>query len=75
MLSSGGGGHSIFARAVLDELTKNSDVLETQRLWSAVRARVGYLTKRMGRKQLPEYAPIRYAGHESGDFLFVPVKG
>lgn len=74
VLSEGGGGHSIFARAVLDELAENSDVLETQQLWSAVRARVGYVTKRIGRRQLPEYAPIRHAGHESGDFLFVPVK-
>jgi hypothetical protein len=74
VLSEGGGGHSIFARAVLDELNENSGVLETLELWSAVRARVEYVTKRIGRKQLPEYAPIRHAGHESGDFLFVPVK-
>jgi hypothetical protein len=74
VLSEGGAGHSIFARAVLDELGENSEVLETRELWSAVRARVGYVTKRIGRKQLPEYAPIRHAGHVSGDFLFVPVK-
>ena len=22
-------------------------------------------------RQLPEYAPIKYAGHEAGDFVFV----
>jgi hypothetical protein len=24
-------------------------------------------------RQVPEYAPIKYAGHESGDFFFVRV--
>jgi hypothetical protein len=23
--------------------------------------------------QVPQYAPIKFAGHESGDFLFVPT--
>jgi hypothetical protein len=23
-------------------------------------------------EQRPEYAPMRFAGHESGDFIFVP---
>ena len=24
-------------------------------------------------EQVPQYAPIKFAGHESGDFLFVPT--
>jgi hypothetical protein len=24
---------------------------------------------------MPEYAPIRYAGHESGEFFFLPKGG
>ncbi len=27
--------------------------------------------ERLDVRQVPEYAPIRFAGHEAGDFLFV----
>ena len=72
MLDTGGGGHSIFARALLNKLSETSDVLAGQRLWSAVRARVEYSTRNLAEKQVPEYGPIPHARHESGDFFFVP---
>jgi hypothetical protein len=30
------------------------------------------VARRMNFQQRPEYAPIRFAGGESGDFIFVP---
>lgn len=75
VLDAGGGGHSIFARALLEELGAATDTLETYRLWSAVKARVMFETRSLRYEQIPEYAPIQYAGHESGEFFFVPVSG
>jgi predicted nucleic acid-binding Zn-ribbon protein len=72
VLDSGGGQHSVFARAWLDVLGKNDDVLEGQRLYREIAARVAYAADALRFEQVPQYAPIRYAGHESGDFLFVP---
>ncbi len=75
VLDSGGGGHSIFARAVLDALGQTTEALETYRLWSTVKARVMLETRSLRYEQVPEYAPIQYAGHESGEFFFVPSRG
>ena len=75
VLDSGGGGHSIFARSLLDALSRPADPLETYRLWSSVKARVMYETRSLRQQQVPEYAPIQHAGHEGGEFFFVPVKG
>lgn len=72
VLDTGGGGHSIFARSVLDTLSESRDVLEANRLWSAVKARVMLETRALRREQVPEYAPIRFAGHAGGEFFFVP---
>jgi hypothetical protein len=68
----GGGGHSIFARALLDVLEANREVLEGQRLYREVAARVSSAAARERLEQVPEYAPLKYAGHEAGDFFFVP---
>ncbi len=68
-----GGAHSVFATALLEVLRANEGVLEGQRLFREVAARVAYATERLTLRQIPEYAPIRHAGHEAGDFLLVPA--
>ena len=73
VLDVGGGQHSVFAKAWLDVLAKNVDVLEGQQLYREIAARVAYAADALKFEQVPQYAPIRFAGHESGDFLFVPV--
>ena len=73
MMDSGGGNHSVFAKAFLDVLATNTHILDGQRLGLEVAARVSYATSNAQMEQDPQYAPIRYAGHEAGDFLFVPV--
>ncbi len=72
VLDEGGGEHSIFARAFIDILKANDDVLEGQQLFRQVSAMVAIAADRYRVDQVPEYAPVRHAGHESGDFILVP---
>ncbi len=72
VLDAGGGDHSVFAKALLEVLQANKDILEGQKLYREVSARVSYAAERFGIEQVPQYAPIRHAGHEAGDFFFVP---
>ena len=73
MLDNGSGGHSVFAKALLDALTANREVLDARRLYQQVALKVTTAASKLRFEQIPEYAPLRFAGHESGDFVFVPV--
>jgi len=72
VLDSGGGEHSIFADAFLDILEKNDDVLDGRRLYEVLAARVTWKARTRSFRQEPEYAPMRFGGHEAGDFFLVP---
>lgn len=74
VMDGGGGDHSVFAKSLLEVLRSNEDALEAQRVYREVAARVLDRASRFQIDQRPEYAPLRFAGHESGDFLFVPVQ-
>jgi uncharacterized caspase-like protein len=63
----GGDGHSVFARAFIDALSENKTAVEAQSLFSGVRNQV--ITKA---DQTPEYSDVRKAGHDGGDFIFLP---
>jgi hypothetical protein len=71
-LDSGGGQNSVFAKAFLAVLAENEGLLEGQQVHEAVQARVTYAAEQVRFEQVPEYAPIRFAGHEGGEFFFVP---
>jgi hypothetical protein len=71
VMDGGGGKHSIFAQNLIDILAENQDALPGMKLFEVISARVVSTTKRMQIEQRPEYAPIRFAGGESGDFIFV----
>lgn len=58
--------HSVFADALLDALTGNETVIEAGRLFVQVRDTVA-----LASNQTPQYAPLRSAGHDGGDFIFV----
>jgi hypothetical protein len=75
VLDSGVDGHSIFAAALLRVLRDNDDILEGNRLFDAVSPIVTAQSAKLGYKQTPTYRAIVFAGHEGGDFLFVPSKG
>jgi len=72
VLDTGGGKHSVFARALLEVLNSNDGLLEGQLLHREVAARVSYAAGGVGFDQVPEYAPIRFAGHEAGEFFLLP---
>ena len=66
VIDSGGGGHSVFAKAFLDALRANEDVLEAEKLFSLIKRPVA-----LESGQTPEYSDVRRAGHDGGDFMFV----
>ena len=66
VLDSGGGEHSVFAKAFLDALSENTGVMEGQALFDAIKRPVV-----LNSDQTPQYADIRKAGHDGGEFLFV----
>jgi uncharacterized caspase-like protein len=75
VLDSGVGGHSVFANAILNILNENNDVLEANRLFDAVSPAVIQSSAQYHYKQTPTYRALTFAGHEGGDFLFVPGGG
>ena len=72
VMDGGGGQHSVFASAFIKALTSNSQLLEGQALYRKVSSNIVAVAADYGIEQVPEYAPIRHAGHESGEFFFVP---
>jgi hypothetical protein len=67
--SFGDSGHSVFAAALIDVLNQNKRVMDTTELFSKIRRPV-----MLNADQTPEYSDIRKAGHEGGEFLFVPTQ-
>jgi len=59
----------VFAAAFLDEIRSNSGVLETIEHFSHIRRPV-----MLAADQTLEYADIRKAGHDGGDFLLVRLR-
>ncbi|HBR96903.1 MAG TPA: peptidase C14 [Gammaproteobacteria bacterium] len=72
VLDGGGGDHSIFAKAFIDVLQENDGVLEGFSLYRQVQERVKSAAAAMDVEQEPQYAPIKYAGHEAGEFFLLP---
>jgi uncharacterized caspase-like protein len=68
----GAGNHSYFARAFINALQDNNKLLEAGRLYRTVSTQVALASVKAPLAQNPRYAPIRFAGHESGEFFFLP---
>lgn len=64
----GGQGHSVFAKAFLQVLRENDRPRDMNALFQQISTRVVW-----NARQTPEYAAIRLANHEGGDFVFIPV--
>ena len=69
---SSSGQHSRFAGALLGALGENNQLLTGQRLYREIAASMALKSTRGGLEQVPEYAPIQFAGHEAGEFFFMP---
>ena len=66
--------HSLFSSSFLDALSgTDEDVLMAQELFIEVRNSIGAATSLSSSHTLPQYAPLKYAGHENGEFLFIPM--
>jgi tetratricopeptide (TPR) repeat protein len=63
----GGGGHSVFAKAFIDTLRENDSVIDAESVFKMIREYVV-----VNSDQTPEYSDVRKAGHDGGDFVFVP---
>jgi hypothetical protein len=64
--SGGKGNHSVFASALLTVLSENHGIIDGNELFGKIRRPI-----MLGADQTPEYADIRKAGHDGGDFIFV----
>jgi len=71
----GAGNHSYFARAFIGALQDNNKLLEAGRLYRTVSTQVALTSVKAPLPQNPQYAAIRFAGHESGEFFFLPKGG
>ena len=71
VLDSAGGPHSAFAQPFIELLQANVGVFSGQEMFQLLQLRVTAAAQRVHTWQVPEYAPIKYSGHESGDFFFV----
>lgn len=72
VVDGGAGRHSLFARSLLDVLGALPEPTEARRVHHELLARFTWRAQALGVRQQPDYAPIRFAGHEAGDFVFVP---
>jgi len=68
------GKHSVFAATLLSVLRDNNQLLTGQHLFREIAAGMALRSARAGLQQAPEYAPIQFAGHESGEFFLMPEK-
>ncbi len=71
VVDSVGGSHSVFAQPFIELLQTNVGVLSGQEMFRQLQIRVAATAQRVDAQQVPEYAPIKFAGHEAGDFFFV----
>jgi hypothetical protein len=71
----GSGNHSYFARAFLNVLRDNNRLLEAQGVFREVSTSLALNAINSPIPQVPQYAPIRFAGHESGEYFFLPKGG
>ncbi|GAA4087989.1 caspase family protein [Zhongshania borealis] len=72
VIDDGGSNHSVFAQELIEALRSNTGVLSAPDLYASIRGPVK--ARAAGNKfiQEPVYKSIKGAGHEVGDFFFVP---
>ncbi|MCI5120420.1 MAG: caspase family protein [Candidatus Electrothrix sp. AUS4] len=67
VLDTGGGGHSVFAKAFLEVLRGNHEILDGDSLFDRIKSPVI-----ANARQTPLYGVIKMTNHDWGDFLLVP---
>lgn len=72
VIDSAGDEHSIFAGKLIDILRDNDEILTVPELFAAIEEPVRKESEASGFPQAPVLKSIKGAGHEIGDFFFVP---
>jgi hypothetical protein len=72
VIDDGGSNHSVFAQELIDALRSNTEVLSAPDLYASIRGPVKARAADNKFIQEPVYKSIKGAGHEVGDFFFVP---
>lgn len=72
VIDNGGDGHSVFARELIETLRNNSAIMTAPELFAAIKEPVQKRAVANNFTQEPIYKSIKGAGHEIGDFFFVP---
>ncbi|MBN51016.1 MAG: peptidase C14 [Spongiibacteraceae bacterium] len=72
VIDAGGEGHSVFARELINALKSNTQVLSAPDLFTTIKEPVTRRALANNFAQEPVYKSIKGAGHEVGDFFFVP---
>jgi serine/threonine protein kinase len=70
VVDDGGGDHSIFARALLEVLGANTEIMDSAMIFEAVVSEVQLAADRLGLNQLPEHGVLE--SDDGGVFLFIP---
>lgn len=72
VLDNGAPENSVFAAVLLETLEANEGILSGPQLYAAIDEQVRQRSAANGFDQSAEYKVIKGAGHEVGDFFFVP---
>jgi hypothetical protein len=75
VLASAGGKHLAFAEVFIQVLRENDGVLLGREAFRRLQVKVASMAERLTVPQVPEYAPIQFAGHEAGEFVFIGSGG
>lgn len=73
--ASDGSGLSLFAKAFVQFLERNREAIPSVQVFSTIGPEVMKATSAIGYPQQPQWGPITGAGHETGDFWFIPKQG
>jgi len=72
VLDGGGGGHSIFARMLINKLKGNSELLTSTQIYGSISKKVLEASTEKKYPQNPSIKFLTESGHEEADFVFIP---
>ncbi len=71
VLDSGGAGHSIFARFLINYLSTNDKNFTATDMYTSINKKVTNLSSNLGVTQVPVLASLPRSGHVGPDFVFI----
>ena len=72
VLDGGGGGHSVFARLLINKLKNSNKPMISSELYSSIAKSVTEISKNFNLEQIPTISSLPMSGHEAPDFVFIP---